>query len=160
MSQMIDPDFGELCFDDIWTGPCEIVLYGEPLLVTLVIQTFDDDPITETQRLAFREFNSHKVSIGRAVEAAVFDHYCAHLEAYRNGFDANEVDTKAPVISQPCDLRNLVSLTEIKVMSAFDNETRQIGFIFDATFDPELGLGVLVVDGRVTEVDVQDFLLG
>ena len=157
---MIDPDFGKLEFNEIWTGHCEIVLYGEPLSVTLVIQTFDDDPITETQRLAFREFNSYKAPIGRAVEAAVFDHYCAHLETYRNGFDANEVDTKAPFISGPCDLRNLVSLNEIKVMSAFDSAKRQIGFIFDATFDPELGLGVLVVDGRVTEVDVQDFLLG
>ena len=36
----------------------------------------------------------------------------------------------------------------------------EIGFIFDANFDPQLGLGVLVTDGSVETVDTQDILLG
>jgi hypothetical protein len=46
------------------------------------------------------------------------------------------------------------------VMSAFDADARQIGFIFDATFDPQLGLGVLLTNGSVEAVDTQDILLG
>jgi hypothetical protein len=57
-------------------------------------------------------------------------------------------------------MQDLVSLRCIKVMSAFDIVARQIGFIFDAGFDPQLGLGVRVTNGFVETVGAQDFLLG
>nr|WP_158699627.1 hypothetical protein [Pseudomonas aeruginosa] len=57
-------------------------------------------------------------------------------------------------------MQGLISLKRIKVMSAFEAGVRQIGFIFDAVFDPQLGIGVLVTNGSVEAVDTQDILLG
>ncbi len=160
MNVVSDRDFGELHFDGAWTGLCEIVFFGSRFEVELVVQTFDAAPISETQRLAFREFNLNKASISSLVEEAVFSYYLDRLEEYRECFDADEVDAKAPRVRAVDDMQGLVSLRRIKVISAFDAGARQIGFIFDATFDPQLGLGVLVTNGSVEAVDTQDILLG
>ncbi|MBD8496062.1 hypothetical protein IFR09_20445 [Pseudomonas syringae] len=160
MSVIQDQDFGELHFDGIWQGVCEVVFLGRRLDVELVIQTFDDAPISQTQRLAYREFVANKASICAQVEEAILKHYLDHLCAYRACFDAHEVDAKAPSVREVEGMRDLVCLRCIKVMYAFDEGVRQVGFIGDATFDPELGLGVLVTNGFVEAVDTQDFLLG
>ncbi|MCF7531654.1 DUF6985 domain-containing protein [Pseudomonas petrae] len=160
MTGIADRDFGELNFDGVWTGLFEILIFGSLRKVELVIQVFDEDSIAEVQRLAFREFDLNKNSVSMALEKAVFSYYFRRVEEYREGFDADEANIKAPKAQAVDDMRDLVSLRCIKVMSPFDSGSRQIGFIFDATFDPQLGLGVLVTNGSVETVDTQDFLLG
>lgn len=71
MSIVSDQDFGELHFDGVWKGICEMVFMGRRLEVELVVQTFDAAPISEVQRLAYREFNLNKGSISSLVEEAV-----------------------------------------------------------------------------------------
>ncbi|WP_236209828.1 DUF6985 domain-containing protein [Pseudomonas tohonis] len=75
MKVISDKDFGELKFDDIWTGLCEVTIFRERCDVELVVQTFDGGPITETQRLAYREFISNEAAVCSAVEDAVFKYY-------------------------------------------------------------------------------------
>ncbi|MDN4145344.1 hypothetical protein QYE80_10165 [Pseudomonas tohonis] len=70
-----DKDFGELKFDDIWTGLCEMTIFRGRCEVELVVQTFDGEPVSETQRLAYREFVSNMVSICSSVEEAIFNYY-------------------------------------------------------------------------------------
>lgn len=160
MSIVSDQDFGELHFDGVWKGACEIFFWGRRFEVELVVQTFDDAPISETQRLAYREFNLKTDSIFSLVERAIFNYYLGRLEEYRECFDIDEVDVKAPRVCAIDDMQGLISLKRIKVMSAFEAGVRQIGFIFDAVFDPQLGIGVLVTNGSVEAVDTQDILLG
>ncbi len=160
MTGISDRDFGELHFDEAWTGLCEVFIFGSLYEVELIVQTFDGASISDIQRLAFREFNSNKAAVSLAVEKAIFSYYLCKVEEYREGFDADEVDIKAPNVHAIDNMRDLVSLRCIKVMSPFDAGMRQIGFIFDATFDPQLGLGVLVTNGSVETVDTQDILLG
>lgn len=160
MSIFSDRDFGELHLDGVWTGLCYVAIFGNRYEVPLVVQTFDGEPISETQRLAFREFDSNKNAVSLLVEEAVFNYYLGRLEEYRACFDGDEVDTKAPRVHAVDDMRDLVSLKCVKVMYAFNAGAHEIGFIFDAVFDPQLGLGVLVTNGAVGTVDVQDILLG
>ena len=162
MNLISDPDFGELCLssDEIWTGQCEVLFFAEVVYAELVVQTFDDDPISQVQRAAFREFDSNKALICQRVEQALFDFYAENIERYRACFHPDEVDVKAPELSTADGLRELLVLRCVKVMFNFDGDGRDIGFVFDATFDPELGIGVLVTNGFVSTVDVQDFLLG
>ena len=160
MTGISDRDFGELHFDGAWIGICEILIFGRSYKVELVVQTFDGASISEDQRVAFRELNLNKATISLAIEKAVFNYYLSRVEEYREGFDADEAEIKVPKVHTVYDMRELVSLRCIKVMSPFDVGLRQIGFIFDATFDPQLGLGVLVTNGFVEAVDTQDILLG
>lgn len=125
----------------------------------LVVQTFDGGPITETQRLAYREFISNEAAVCSAVEDAVFKYYNDRLDEFRGGFDVTEFNQKCPQIDEVLDMQGLVTLICIKVMYPFDPGVRQIGFIFDAVFDSQLGVGVLVTNGSVESVEAQDFLL-
>lgn len=160
MHAISDPDFGELRVDDVWTGQCEVVFFGKVFKVELVVQTFDDYPVSEVQRIAFRDFESNKTLICQQVEQAILAFYLENLERYRECFDLDEANVKAPEIESTSSLRDLVLLRFIKVMTNFESDDREIGFVFDATFDPELGVGVLVSNGSVSTVDAQDFLLG
>lgn len=155
-----DNDFGELHFDEAWIGKCEILIFKRAQEVSLVVQTFDGASISEEQRLVFREFNLNKSTVSSAVEKAVFRYYLCRVDEYRESFDAEEAEIKAPKVYTIDDMQDLVSLRCIKVMSPFDAGMRQIGFIFDAIFDPHLGLGVLVTKSSVEAVDTQDILLG
>lgn len=160
MEVILDSDFGDLHFERVWLGSCDATLFGECAKTKLIIQTFDGEPISYVQRLAFKEFCEHKAAICLAVEQSMYRHYLCMLEDYRACFSPQEVDARAPVVHDSSGMKRLVSLRCIKVMAAFEPELRQIGFIFDATFDPQFGLGVLVTNGAVEAVDVQDILLG
>ncbi len=162
MNMISDPDFGELCLssDKIWTGQCEVLFFAEAFNVELVVQTFDDDPISPVQRAAFREFESNKELICQRVEQALFAFYTENIERYRECFSPDEVNVKAPKVETVSGLRDLLVLRCVKVMFNFESDERDIGFVFDPTFDPELGIGVLVTNSLVSTVDVQDFLLG
>ncbi|CAN1596891.1 DUF6985 domain-containing protein [Pseudomonas mediterranea] len=160
MTVVLDEDFGKLHFDGVWIGVCEVFIFGSVCEVELIVQIFDNASISEIQRLAFREFSLNKAAICLMVEKAVFDYYLCRVEEYRECFDADEADINAPKVHAISEMRGLISLRSIKVMSPFDAGARQIGFIFDAMFDPQLGLGVLVTNGAVEAVDTQDILLG
>ncbi|MGX5726971.1 DUF6985 domain-containing protein [Metapseudomonas otitidis] len=159
MEIVLDEDFGELRFDGVWTGSCEVVIFQERSEVELVVQTFDNNPISETQRLAYREFLLDSAFICSSVEEAVFTYYNDRLSEFREWLDACELNEKAPQVSSVGDVGKLVTLIGIKVMYPLDPGMRQIGFIFDAVFDSQLGVGVLVTNGSVEAVEVQDFLL-
>lgn len=162
MNMITDPDFGKLCLssDEIWTGQCEVLLFAEVVNAELVVQTFDDDPISPVQRAAFREFESNKELICQRVEQALFAFYSENIERYRECLSPDEVNVKAPKIETIRGLQDLLVLSCVKVMFNFGGDQRDIGFVFDATFDPELGVGVLVTNSFVNSVDAQDFLLG
>ena len=141
MNILNDPVLGELTFDVWWSREYEITIFDCKKLVPLVIQTFDNESISNKQRDTFLEFERNKGSIISSIEIAI-------LTYYKENFDANVVE----------DITALVNLLRIKIMSSDD--MRELGFIFDASFDPELGVGVLLINESIEEVDVQDILLG
>ncbi|WP_273819283.1 DUF6985 domain-containing protein [Pseudomonas asplenii] len=160
MINVSDRDFGELKFDGAWTGECEILIFGSLCKVDLVVQIFDGATISEVQRLAFREFELDKNKFSVIVGEAVFNYYLSRIDEYRACFGTDELAVKVPDVYEVDDMRSLVSLRCVKIMSPFEADVRQVGFIFDAIFDPQLGLGVLVTNGSVEAVDTQDILLG
>ncbi|WP_227505622.1 DUF6985 domain-containing protein [Acinetobacter calcoaceticus] len=56
-------------------------------------------------------------------------------------------------------IKKMVILKCLKIIHTEIGEDRQLGFIFDSIFDPELGIGVLVINEQVVEVGVQDIVL-
>ena len=141
MNILNDPVLGELTFDIWWSREYEITIFDCKKLIPLVIQMFDNESISDKQRETFLEFERNKNSIISSIEMAI-------LTYYKENFDANVVE----------DVAALVNLLKIKIMSSDD--MRELGFIFDASFDPELGVGVLLINESIEQVDVQDILLG
>lgn len=145
MKVINDKVLGELTFDVFWSRPYKVGIFGLEKEITLVIQTFDNDDITNNQRQTFDDFEKNKQRIISDVENEV-------LNYYRDNFESKA--------SNASDVAGLVDLLKIKIMYSEAGEDQEIGFIFSASFDPELGVGVLISNGKVEDVDVQDIVLG
>ncbi|MET1257217.1 DUF6985 domain-containing protein [Aliikangiella maris] len=142
-----DNVLGKLSYDSYWKRGYSIDFFNDSGSVELIIQTFDDDEITDNQRDTFTQFEANKDKIFRDVEEALFEYY-------------NESFRDTGLMKEAADLKNVINLRKVKIMSTDDGEDRELGFIFDASFDPELGVGVLVTNETEIEVDVQDIVLG
>ena len=140
-----DKVFGELEFDLFWSRPYLFEIFGQTQKVELVVQTFDDDEITDNQRQTFNDLEKNKAKVASDIQVAVFEYYKENFESS---------------VSSISEVAGLVDLKKVKIMHSDDGEDREVGFIFNADFDPELGVGVLVTNGEVEEVDVQDIVLG
>lgn len=145
MQTLNDKILGQLTFDVMWSRPYNIQIFGLEKSITLVIQTFDDDIITDNQRRTFQVFEKEKYNIISDVEKSLFVYY------------KSQFNTHATSISE---VSSSVDLLNIKIMYTEEGEAQEIGFIFSANFDPELGVGVLVSNGKVKNIDVQDIVLG
>ncbi|EPJ3354681.1 DUF6985 domain-containing protein, partial [Acinetobacter baumannii] len=101
----------------------------------------DGSDITQNQRDTFINFELNKKNILDNVEKEI-QKYCYEK------FQIAELEGIKKVI-----------LKYLKIIHTEVGEDRKLGFIFDSIFDPELGIGVLVINEQVVEVGVQDIVL-
>lgn len=158
MKEIKDDKFGKITYDHYWCKNYSIPFLGKERDVVLVIDGDEDADFEESQYIAFDEFNLHKESIVREVESAVFKHYMSVCGENRQRF-GEQADELSPEISSSLELEKIVKLKQVVVMESFDLDDRKIGFLFDALWEPELGVGVIVTNGSVFEVGTQDIVL-
>lgn len=155
METLNDPAFGELIDRDEagdWYRWYEIDLFGERKTVHLAV-TYTEKP-TEAQRATFLKFEQHKQACIDKIEKAIFNYYNSFLEEVRAGLE-EDADEVMPVISTVNELNDLVTLEEIIVAPS----DREIGFLFECTWEIEHGLGVQLRDNEVTKVGFQDVVI-
>lgn len=153
-----DPIFGELRKDEFdWLGKYNILIFGRRKYVELLVDG-DDKGSTPEQRELFLKFEQEKQRCIEDIEKSIYNHYCSILKNKRNyyGFD---VDKVYPDISTINDLRKLVSLDTILIPEQHSINIGKIGFLFDCAWDPRNGIGVELIDNKVTAVSNQDILL-
>ena len=81
---------------------------------------------------------------------AIFERYPEEKAAY--GFDEEEAKDIMPDLRQPEDLKQLIGLSKVYVLSEGDDNVPYIGFEFACTWDSSHGLGVMTHKGRVIVV--------
>ena len=149
MKKLINDVFGELIYENLfWRRLYLTEIFGKQINIQLVVDSYDDaddgSDITTNQREAFLNFEKNKKDIIEEIEQAVLSYYKKITNNQMVSFE---------------DIREMVNLKYLKVIYTEIGEDRELGFIFDASFDPELGIGVLVSNERVVEVGVQDIVL-
>jgi uncharacterized protein YdbL (DUF1318 family) len=149
MKKLTNDVFGELIYENLfWRRLYLTEIFGKQINIQLVVDSYDDaddgSDITTNQREAFLNFEKNKKDIIEEIEQAVLSYYKKITNNQMVSFE---------------DIREMVNLKYLKVIYTEIEEDRELGFIFDASFDPELGIGVLVSNERVVEVGVQDIVL-
>ena len=149
MKKLINDVFGELIYENLfWRRLYLTEIFGKQINIQLVVDSYGDNDdgsdITTNQREAFLNFEKNKKDIIEEIEQAVLSYYKKITNNQMVSFE---------------DIREMVNLKYLKVIYTEIGEDRELGFIFDASFDPELGIGVLVSNERVVEVGVQDIVL-
>ncbi|EJD6059921.1 DUF6985 domain-containing protein [Acinetobacter baumannii] len=144
MGTLNDNVFGELYNKELlWLRPYEIEIFHTLYPIELNVYTYEDDgsDITQNQRDTFINFELNKKNILDNVEKEI-QKYCYEK------FQIAELEGIKKVI-----------LKYLKIIHTEVGEDRKLGFIFDSIFDPELSIGVLVINEQVVEVGVQDIVL-
>ncbi|EPG7622612.1 DUF6985 domain-containing protein [Acinetobacter baumannii] len=140
MGTLNDNVFGELYNKELlWLRPYEIEIFHTLYPIELNVYTYEDDgsDITQNQRDTFINFELNKKNILDNVEKEI-QKYCYEK------FQIAELEGIKKVI-----------LKYLKIIHTEVGEDRKLGFIFDSIFDPELGIGVLVINEQVVEVGVR-----
>ena len=149
MKKLTDDVFGELIYENLfWRRLYLIEIFDRQVNIQLLVDSYDDaddgSDINTNQREAFLNFEKSKKDIIEEIEQAVLSYY-------------KEITNNQMVSFE--DIREMVNLKYLKVIYTEIGEDRELGFIFDASFDPELGVGVLISNERVVDVGVQDIVL-
>lgn len=145
MNEINDKIFGILNNEEsLWMCSYEIELFNQLCTVGLIVYCYEDDgsDITDNQRETFSRFELNKKNILKHVELSLMEYCRKEAEVIETG-----------------NIENVTSLKYIKIIHTENGEDRKIGFIFDTSFDPELGVGILISNERVVEIGVQDIVL-
>lgn len=103
---------------------------------------------TPEQVAAFRHLQENEAAVAEAVGRALVEYYPGEKEAYLDAYDKTE-DEELPDISTPSELRPLIGLSNVHVLSVVRNGAAYIGFEFGCRWDDEHGAGVMTHLGRV-----------
>jgi hypothetical protein len=120
------------------------------------VEESDDPPApNEEQAAAYRFLLSEDKVLGDTVLEAVFATYLSEDWGY--GEDDEEYWICCPPIERPSQLRTLMELAAIHILTISAGGLAYIGFIFGCTFESEHGLGVMTHGDRIVKIGGADF---
>jgi hypothetical protein len=143
-----DPVFGRLTYESGWTRPYAIPLFGRINHVPIVIAGDEDGEIEPSQQEAFKAFDTSKVELAQAAERALHSHYNNIREELRERTGG-----------EPHNVPDFVRVRAVFFPETFGEEERVVGLLFDAAWDPSLGVAVKFVNEQIAEVGPQDIVL-
>jgi hypothetical protein len=123
--------------------------------LTIEPQTDDaETPPTPEQVRAFQLLVDNEPAVANSVLLAIFTNYPDMRDKY--GYRDEDAAELMPEIQRADQLRQLIGLSSVHVLSVAKDATVYIGFEFGCTWDVEHGLGVMTHKDRVVKVGGAD----
>ncbi|MBY0077597.1 DUF2004 domain-containing protein [Priestia aryabhattai] len=148
-----DAVFGELEYNYGWVKYTTIEFCGKEAEIALMVKGEEDGKFDEEQYSAYNSLVQNWEQLQQGFLQAILDYY--KLERQELGYDI-EVNENYPQIETTNQLLEMITLVGIVVPYGDINEDRDIGITFDCTWDTENGLGLRLLNEKVTEVGYQD----
>lgn len=150
---IIDPIFGKLKYDYGWVKDTTIHFWGKETEIALMIDGEEDGKFDEEQYTAYQSLMQNWENLQPGFLQSILDYY--QQKRHELGYDI-VVNENYPQIETTNQLLEMITLVGIVVPYGDIYEERDIGIIFDCTWDPENGLGLRLLNEKVTEVGYQD----
>jgi hypothetical protein len=112
-----------------------------------------ETPPNHEQVAAYRFLKEHEAVIARVILERIFAEYPAWREDY--DFDEDEQEFM-PAIKKIADLRKLIELENIHVLSEAKEGQAYVGFEFRCKWDEEHGLGIMTHKSRIVALGGAD----
>lgn len=148
-----DAVFGNLEYDFVWSRDTTINFLGNEVEIALMVKGDEDGQFDEEQYLAYTSLMQNWEHLQQSFLQPILDYY--KQVRHELGYDI-EVNENYPLVETNDQIVELISLDGIVVSYAGNFEGRDIGITFNCTWDTENGLGVRLLNERVTEVGYQD----
>jgi len=148
-----DPIFGELEYDYIWSKDTTINFLGKVVEIDLIVKGDEDGEFEEDQYKAYQSLMKNWDQLHQSFLQPILEYYQEkrHELGYDIAFDENY-----PLVETTDKLLEMISLDSIVVPYAGIYEGRDMGVLFQCTWDVENGIGLRLLDEEVTEVGYQD----
>lgn len=141
-----------------WKTKIEISLFGNMTQTTLDLDGEKDEKPSKFQIKAVEKLIDNIDTISHEIPHKIFEYYMANIDEYRDRF-GDSADTYMPIIESADALKNLVKIQSIYVRDSFDDISSKIGILFQCMFEFEHGLAIVIDDGEITDVGIQDIIL-
>ncbi|MEB3052687.1 DUF2004 domain-containing protein [Bacillus pseudomycoides] len=148
-----DVVFGELEYTYGWVKYITIEFCGKEAEIALMVKGEEDGKFDEEQYTAYNSLVQNWEQLQPGFLQAILDYY--KQERQELGYDI-EFNENYPHIETTDQLLEMITLVGIVVPYGDIYEERDIGITFDCTWDTENGLGIRLLNEKVTEVGYQD----
>ncbi|ATI52548.1 MULTISPECIES: DUF2004 domain-containing protein [Bacillus] len=148
-----DAVFGELEYDFVWSKDTSINFLGNEVEIALIVKGDEDGKFDEEQYVAYTSLMQNWEQLQQSFLQSILDYY--KQERQELGYDI-EVNEKYPLVETTNEILEMISLDGIVVPYAGIFDGRDIGITFNCTWDTENGLGIRLLNEKVTEVGYQD----
>ncbi|MGG4213836.1 DUF2004 domain-containing protein [Paenibacillus sp. FSL L8-0638] len=148
-----DPIFGELEYNYSWAKDTSIHFFGKETEIALMIDGEEDGEFDEAQYTAYQSLMQNWEQLQQSFLQPILDYY--QQKRHELGYDT-ELNENYPLVDTTDQLLKMITLDGIVVPYAGIYEGRDIGILFDCTWDVENGLGIRLLNEKVTEVGYQD----
>jgi hypothetical protein len=128
---------------------------GTVRLFVVPLGRSEQSPPTPEQAAGYRSLLDHEKAVSDSVLQAIFDAYPQMREDYLDACD-DEDDSCCPEIDRPEQLKELIGLSIVHVLTVARDGTAYVGFEFGCTWEREHGLGVMTHRDRVIRVGGAD----
>lgn len=148
-----DAVFGELEYDFVWSKDTSINFLGNEVEIALLVKGDEDGKFDEEQYVAYTSLMQNWEQLQQSFLQSILDYY--KQERQELGYDI-EVNENYPLVETTNEILEMISLDGIVVPYAGIFDGRDIGITFNCTWDTENGLGIRLLNEKVTEVGYQD----
>ncbi|UAL52751.1 MULTISPECIES: DUF6985 domain-containing protein [Metabacillus] len=148
-----DPIFGELEYEYGWTKDTTIKFFGKETDIALMIDGEEDGNFEEAQYTAYQSLMQKWEELQISILQSILDYY--NQKRIELGYDI-EVNENYPLVETTDQILEMISLDGIVVPYAGIYEGRDMGITFNCIWDTENGLGLRLLNEKVTEVGYQD----
>ncbi|MGG5769072.1 DUF6985 domain-containing protein [Bacillus wiedmannii] len=148
-----DAVFGELEYDFVWSKDTSINFLGNEVEIALIVKGDEDGKFDEEQYVTYTSLMQNWEQLQQSFLQSILDYY--KQERQELGYDI-EVNENYPLVETTNEILEMISLDGIVVPYAGIFDGRDIGITFNCTWDTENGLGIRLLNEKVTEVGYQD----
>lgn len=148
-----DTVFGELEYEYGWFRYTTIEFCGKETEVALMIKGEEDGKFDKEQYIAYNSLMQKWEQIQYSILKPILNYYKQTRHELGYDIDHNE---NYPEIETTDQILEMINLVGIVVPYGDIYDERDIGIIFDCTWDIENGLGLRLLNEQVNEVGYQD----
>lgn len=148
---IIDETFGELNFNYVWERDLQTSLFDKKVITKLGIGTSKEVPCSLQQKSTFLHLTKNIENVNANVISALFIFYKENMEEFREYIPMDDWGRQAPLIETEHELEKLILLENINICDTKD-KTKRVVYYFSTTFEDELGVSVIIINGAVSEV--------
>ncbi|OKP88796.1 cytoplasmic protein [Paenibacillus sp. P3E] len=151
-----DPIFGDLEYNYSWSKDTTILFFGRETDITLMIDGEEDGEFDEEQYVAYQALMKSWEQLHESILEPILNYY--RQKRHELGYDIAQ-NENYPLVETSDQILEMIALDGIVVPYGDIREGRDIGILFNCTWDQENGLGLRLLNEEVVDVGYQDIVI-